>query len=69
MSACYDCRQGLVISKRQDVAIYHVFAPEKHAARGAGVILNELFTKAWASAVDDDCLRLKPASATTEVAR
>ena len=46
-----------------------MFVSEKQTARGARVIPNEFFTKAWASAVDDDGLGLELVGATTEVAR
>ena len=45
-----------------------MFVSEKQAAREAPVIPNELFTKAWASAVDEDGLGLQLVGATTEVA-
>ena len=46
-----------------------MFVSEKQAARGARVIPNELFTKAWVSAVDDDGLGLELVGATTAAAR
>lgn len=46
-----------------------MFVSEKQTARGARLIPNELFTKAWASDVDDDGLGLELVGATTEIAR